>query len=66
MKSEVQPYRMGNKAWVADQKFAMGIFSHVNVDIIGHFYYCQGRVTRKNTAHKVWAVIVVCLYSKGY
>ena len=43
----------------------MGIFSHVNVDIIGHFYYCQGRVTRKNTAHKVWAVVVVCLYSKA-
>ena len=66
MRAEVQPYRMGDKAWVADQKFGMGVFSHINVDIVGHFFYCpQGRVTRKNAAHKVWAVVIVCLYTKA-
>ena len=66
MRAEVQPYRMGAKAWVADEKFGMGIFSHINVDIIGHFFYCpQGRVTRKSAAHKVWVVVIVCLYTKA-
>ena len=66
MRAEVEPYRMGNKAWLGDTKFGMGIFSHINCDIIGHFlYYPQGRVTRKSPAHKVWALVIVCLYSKA-
>ena len=62
----MQPYRMGSKAWVSDEKFGMGIFSHINVDIIGHFWYCpQGRITRKSAAHKVWVLVIVCLYTKA-
>ena len=58
MRAEVVPYRMGNKAWLRDTKFGMGIFTHINCDIIGYFlYYPQGRVTRNSPAHKVWALI---------
>ena len=65
-RAEVQPYRMGAKAWVEDEKFGMGIFSHINVDIVGHFlYYPLGRSTRRNSAHKVWVVAIVCLYTKA-
>ena len=66
MRAEGQPYRMGSKAWVSDEKFGMGIFSHINVDIIGHFCCCpQGRITRKSAAHKVWVLVIVCLYTKA-
>ena len=44
----------------------MGCFTHINRDIIGYFlYYPQGRVTRNSPAHKVWALIICCLYSKA-
>ena len=66
MRAEVVPYRMGNKAWLGDTKFGMGIFTHINCDIIGYFmYYPQGRVTRNSSAHKVWALVICCLYSKA-
>ena len=66
MQAQVAPYRMGPKAWITDARFGMGIFSHVNVDIIGHYWYCpQGRITRKSAAKKVWVLVIVCLYSKA-
>ena len=66
MKSEIVPYRMGDKAWFGDMKFGMDCFTHLNVDIIGYFlYYPQGRVTRNSPAHKVWVLVICCLYAKA-
>ena len=57
---------MGPKAWITDPRYRMGIFSHVNIDILGHYwFYPGGRLTRKNAARKVWVLVIICLYSKA-
>ena len=56
---------MGPRQFVDDVTFGMSIFSHINCDIIGHFYYATGKITRRNQAHKVWVLAIICLYSKA-
>ena len=64
-KCTVVPYKMGPRQFVNDVTFGMAIFSHINCDIIGHFYYATGKLTRRNQAHKVWVLAIICLYSKA-
>ena len=64
-KASPKPYRMGPKQFVGDSNFGMSVFSHVNLDIIGYFYYATGKITRRNQAHKVWCLAIICLYSKA-
>ena len=65
-KASPEPYRMGPKQFVSDSSFGMSVFSHINVDIIGYFYYATGKITRRNQAHKVWCLGIICLYSKAF
>merc|ERR1712215_292260 len=64
-KFAVEPYKMGPRQFVHDVTFGMGIFSHINCDIVGHFCYATGKLTRRNQAHKVSVLAIICLYSKG-
>ena len=65
MKCAVEPYRMGPRQFVQDVNFGMGIFTHINCDIVGHFWYATGKLTRRNQAKKVWVLAIVCLYTKA-
>ena len=64
-KCAVEPYKMGPRQFVQDVTFGMGIFTHINCDIVGHFYYATGKLTRRNQANKVWVLAIICLYSKA-
>ena len=42
------------------------IFSHIGIDVFGHWFVHDGRATRRTSANKkVWAVIFVCMPSRA-